>query len=148
MVRRHHHSLLSLLPFRVRFPEYFKPTLNTPLSRCHKPLAHTLESPSKKIFFFQFPHSARLSSFHLGAHPKVWWRNTAVAFWNFAEAIKHENFNFSVLMSLLGHGVDVFLWPMARLGHLGSLKSKQKLYWSYVKIETTWKWNYDLRKTF
>ena len=50
-------------------------------------------------------------------------------------------------MALLGHGFgECFL--MARLGHLGSLKLKQKSSWNYVKIETTWKWNYDLKKTF
>ena len=45
--------------------------------------------------------------------------------WNLAEAIKHENFNFYVFMALLGHSSDeCFL--MARLGLLGSLKSKRK----------------------
>ena len=50
-------------------------------------------------------------------------------------------------MALLGHDIDECLF-MARLSHLGSLKSKQKSNWDYLEIETRWKWQYDLRKTF
>ena len=50
-------------------------------------------------------------------------------------------------MALLGHGIDECLL-MARLGYLGSLKSKWKSSWNYVKIENIRKWKYDLKKKF
>ena len=78
---------------------------------------------------------------------KVGWWDAPVAFWVLAEAIKHENYNFNVFMTLLGDGIDeCFLTDP--LNHLGSLKSTRKSNWNYGKIKTTWKWKYDLRKTF
>ena len=50
-------------------------------------------------------------------------------------------------MTLLGEGIGECLL-MTRLGHFCSLKSKQKSNWNYVKIETTWKSKYGLKKTF
>ena len=50
-------------------------------------------------------------------------------------------------MALPGHGIGKCLF-MARFGHLGSLKLKGKSNWNKVKIETTWKLKYDLKKTF
>ena len=48
---------------------------------------------------------------------------------NIAGAIKHEYFDFDVFVALLGHSVGECL-PMARLGHLGSLKLKRKSNWN------------------
>ena len=42
---------------------------------------------------------------------------------NLAKAIKHKKFNFNVFLALLGDITDECLL-MARLGYLGSLKSK------------------------
>ena len=76
MVRCHHHSLLSLLPFQVRLPTHFKPTLlsqHTPLNVTY--LEWTAEKTSsglpKKKIKLQSTHSTRLSSFHLGIHTEV-----------------------------------------------------------------------------
>ena len=43
--------------------------------------------------------------------------------WNLVKAIEHKNFNLTVFMTVLGHGIDECL--MAHLSHLGSLKPKQ-----------------------
>ena len=37
---------------------------------------------------------------------------------------------------------------MGGLGHLGSLNSKSKSNWNYIKLETTWKWKRDLKNYF
>ena len=37
---------------------------------------------------------------------------------------------------------------MACLGHVGSLESKLKSNWNYMKIETKWKWKCDLKILF
>ena len=50
--------------------------------------------------------------------------------WNLAEEIEHKNFNLTVFMTVLGHGIDECL--MAHLGHLGSLKPKQMSNWNYM----------------
>ena len=34
---------------------------------------------------------------------------------------------------------------MARLGHVGSLKSKWKSSWAYIKMEYTWKWKHNFK---
>ena len=44
-------------------------------------------------------------------------------------------------MACLDHGIDE-----CHLGYLGSLKSKWKSKWNYLKIEPTWK--YGLKKNF
>ena len=76
MVRCHRHSLLSLLPFQVRLPTHFKPTLlsqHTPLNVTY--LEWTAEKTSsglpKKKIKLQSTHSTRLSSFHPGIHTEV-----------------------------------------------------------------------------
>ena len=71
MVRYHHHTLLSFLPFQVCLPTHFKPHsfLNTPLSMLHT--SKTSSGPSKKKIKLQSTHSTRLSSFHLGIHTEV-----------------------------------------------------------------------------
>ena len=57
--------------------------------------------------------------------------------------MKHENFDFK----FLGHGIGECLFMIQR-GRLSSLKLKGKSDWNHVKIETTWKWKYDLKKPF
>ena len=50
-------------------------------------------------------------------------------------------------MALFGHGIGECLL-MACLGHVGSLKLKQKFNCNYVKIEISWKWKSHLKKSF
>ena len=52
------------------------------------------------------------------------------------KAIKCKSFKFNVFMVLFGHGIGECLL-MACLGHVGSLKLKQKFNCNYVKIEIT-----------
>ena len=63
----------------------------------------------------------------------------------FAEAVKHENYNFNVFITLPGQDIDECLL-MSHLGQSCSLKLKHKSNWNYVKIESTWKWKYDWEK--
>ena len=53
-----------------------------------------------------------------------WWY-ALIVLWNLAGGIKHEYFDFNVFIALLGRGIGECLL-MARLGHWGSLKLKQK----------------------
>ena len=52
---------------------------------------------------------------------------------------------FNLFMARLSHDIGECLH---RIKHVGSLESKWKSNWKYMKIETTWKWAYHSKKKF
>ena len=62
-----------------------------------------------------------------------------------SQIISARSRSFNASMAFLGHCTGECLF-MARRSHLGCLKSKLRSNWNYLKIKTTWKWKYDLKK--